>query len=195
MVSIIFALVTLSGCGESIELTRGTIEGNIYTNKSAELTFTAPEGWQYATDEEIAEMLGTAADIMDQSGSELSDDMIKKVNTYDMFVIDTETKAGVNVMYQDLGAAHVYIDEEPLFDLMKEQFEKATPYDCEFSDYSEVKIGSRTFKAMFITYMDYGDIPCTKYIYIRRAGSYMLNITVTIFNNKNDIDSIIANFS
>ena len=46
------------------ELSVGEINGNVYTNSFTGITYTAPESWAFASDEELAELMGVSADIV-----------------------------------------------------------------------------------------------------------------------------------
>jgi hypothetical protein len=188
IISILLALSLLAGCA-SAGITRGTIEGNVYTNEPAELTFTAPDGWKYATDEEIAKMLRAGAESIDSNA--LSDENFKKVNIYDMFVIDNETRSAVQVMFQDLAAAGTYIDEEMLFSAMRDNMENITNRNYSFTRYEDATIGANTFKVMSIIDTD-SNIP--QYFYARLGDHYMICI-IAIITPGSDIDSVMANFS
>ena len=48
---------------KSPELSRGIIEGDIYTSEYLDLTFTKPESWVYSTDEEIAAAMNLGVDM------------------------------------------------------------------------------------------------------------------------------------
>jgi hypothetical protein len=189
--AVLLALGVLAGCA-SAGMTRGTIEGNVYTNESAGLTFTAPEKWTYYTDQEIAKILGTGADIIGESRAELSNETFKKINIYDMMAVEHATGTSVAIMYQSLAAADdgIYLYEVTYFDLLKAKINQVT-LNCEFSNYTDIKIGSNTFLAMTIIYTDSG---ATQYYYIRRTGNYMICIVVTIPQGV-DIDSVMENFS
>ncbi len=163
------------------ELTRGVVEGNVYTNKSAELKFTAPEGWVYYTDEAIGAIVGT--------GSGASDG----TNTCDMIAIEAETKTSVLVAYQKLSEKEKLYDEKQLIESIKNEMGKDQYHNVVFGDYPDYKIGPNTFKAMTVYYTDRGMI---QYYYIRKAGGYVLSIMVTISSGSSyDVGSVMTNFS
>jgi hypothetical protein len=177
-----------ASCAAPAQLPQGTIEGNVYTCESAELTFTAPDGWKYATDEEKAERLGVSVDIVNKAGAKTSE----KKYRLDMYATNPATGTTVVVVYQSLiSPGGIFMNEENFFDATREELNKAALYNYEFSDYTEAKIGSNTFKLMTITYTDYDYI---KYLYARRTGYYMLSIGAVV-NGDDDIESVMACFS
>ncbi len=157
------------------ELTRGVIEGNVYTNESLELKFTAPEGWKFTTDDEYEKIMGFG--------------VYDGLKTYDMFAYNTSSGVSVTVIYEYL-AANETISIEGYIDLIKKSL-KATYDDPKFSDHAKVGIGSNTFNVIA---MDCSDIGMTQYYYVHKAGSYMLCIMVTTHLGSG-ADSIMANFS
>lgn len=95
---------TLAACGgkndDGAKFSRGTVDGNTYTNTFAGLKFNAPEDWTFSTEEEIDAMMGLSMDEMDASALEKK--YAEMVTIYDMVATSPE---GVNViiMYQNLG--------------------------------------------------------------------------------------------
>lgn len=67
-VLMLLSAVSLAACGSDKGTTkkyaRGTVTGNVYHSDFAELTFTKPDDWTFATDEEIAKMLGVGLEMM-----------------------------------------------------------------------------------------------------------------------------------
>ncbi len=53
------------------ELGRGTVKDGVYTNPEAGVTITAPEGWSFASDSEIAKINGISADSYPKDGESL----------------------------------------------------------------------------------------------------------------------------
>ena len=49
---------------EQKAFSRGRIEGRVYESDFLSLRFTAPEGWRYASDEELAARMGLSLDII-----------------------------------------------------------------------------------------------------------------------------------
>ncbi len=173
--AVLLAAIMLSGC-VSIEvntrntpaqtslkdLTRGIIEGSVYTNESAELRFTAPEGWKYANDDEFEELMGFS--------------VYDGLQTHDMLAYNASSAKIVIVTYEYLDlAADETISVEAYMDLVRNSL--VSTYDNpEFSYHAKASIGANTFNVMS---MDCPDLGMTQYYYVRRAGSYMLCIMIT----------------
>jgi len=100
-------LLVACGGGEYDEdtirgFTRGTWNGNVFTSDQVGVTFTMPDGWVAATDEEMAEVMGLGADMM---SGEISPAMLEAAGVrvvQDMMVSNPETGAMVQIMAERL---------------------------------------------------------------------------------------------
>lgn len=156
------------------EMPRGTSEGGVYTNETLYLTFTAPEGWTYYTDEEIANLAGAGASsgyVCDMYAAGPEDSCVA------VECLDLEANGGTDM------------NEEKFLDSYKKENQKAGSF--EFSAYYVIEIGGNTFKAVTITSPNENLI---KYYYVRRSGIYMISITV-ILPKDGDLSSVLANFT
>lgn len=175
IIYVMLALVMLAGC--ATELPEGSVKFNVYTSESAELTFTKPEDWRFEYGQ-WGEHLWSDGVPVDMSAYETADKYGTPAGTY------------ISVAYEDLAkTGKTDCDEEAYFDLMKENARNIPDYNSEFSDYTEIKIGRNTFKAMCMTDPNFN----STYYYIRRKGNCMICICASIKNG--DIDSVMANFS
>ena len=86
-VAAILLICALGGCSLVYEaydqvlpdnLTRGVVEDEVYTSAYAGLAFTAPEGWGYATDDQLASMMDLSMDAMADAGMEFSEEAMEK---------------------------------------------------------------------------------------------------------------------
>lgn len=101
---------------EQKTLAHGTVEGNVYTNESLNLKFTAPDGYTFYGDEELAtvnNMLGEYFDSVNMG------DLLKK-NGYviDMYVADAGSN-NVNLTVQPYDKSLDAYDDEELFTLLE----------------------------------------------------------------------------
>lgn len=75
----------------------GSWTDNVYTNESLGLTFALPEGWQYGTAEELAEVMGNGQEVTGYSDETLSaTDPI-----YDLYIYNGTTGASMMMMAED----------------------------------------------------------------------------------------------
>lgn len=178
VIAILLALGMLAGCASPAELPKGSVKDNVYTNDFAELTFTAPVGWY------LILQPYKVRSFFWSDGFPL-----------DMNAFDTVTGSDVAVAYADLAAAgKTDCGEEAYFDLMKEKAVKLNPdIDFNFGDYTDVKVGSNSFKVMHVSFTDSAYSYNANY-YIRRKDNCMIIISASI-RSDGDIDSVMANFS
>ena len=83
---------------EAVPYAAGVWTDNVYTNESLGMTFPLPEGWQYGTQEELAEMMGSGQEVTGYTDEELSaTDPI-----YDLYIYNNSTGASIMMMAEDM---------------------------------------------------------------------------------------------
>jgi len=98
---------------------RGTWEGYIYTNETLGLRFVKPEGWAEATDAEIADLMGLAADALDEPQFFDNVDVL-----IDMMATNIFTGANVQVTFERLSFPFTRISELDYIALTAQQMEQ-----------------------------------------------------------------------
>lgn len=199
---IILALVCvlfISGCDLQLfsppkkELTRGTIEGNSYTSDYAEISFSAPDDWVYATDEEIAKIMGLSADMFAEAGLEFDREALKKSSIYDTMVQNPATGSNIVVLYENLLliTGETKMTEEQYIDNVINQFETAQIYKCVFSDIKDESLCGNQYKMLRVEMPDYNAF---QYFLTRKVDKYMLSVIISVFGD-DDISSILNFFA
>jgi hypothetical protein len=180
----LFAAAALTGCSGSAKLTRGTIEGNTYTNEFGGLTFEKPESWVYATDEEIAEIMGIGADLISDPGTDFEKAMLEKQSIYDMMAQDNATGSNVIVYYENLAlvVGGTKTTEDEYIELLKKGLADAAIFQYEFSDVSEQVLCGETYHVLTAKLTDIGG---TQTYYVRRVGKYIQGAIVSAFGEDN----------
>ncbi len=175
-------LGTMTGCGsKEKKVTRGTIDGDVYTSEFLGLSFTKPESWVYSTDEEIAQVMNVGADVLDQS--EFEKKAAELTTIYDMMVKDLNWGNNISVAFENLKmsqASNITVDQyiDQVTAMMKEQ---ASMMNYEFADATEVKLGDQTFSKVAGT-GSYSGVTFQQNFYLRKEGVYMVLITITAFD-------------
>ena len=172
-------LATLVGCGSKTEISRGKIEGDVYTNELLGFEFTKPESWDYSNDKEIADMLNIAADSL--LNDNLKDTLEKNPGIYDMMVVDSVTNTNINVMYENLRKTlSKNIGEEKYFELVKKQLAEVTLMTYTFPEELEtVNLGDTEFTKC-ICKATVNGVTMTQIYYLHNLDGYMTSIIVTI---------------
>lgn len=173
----IVMLGALVSCGGA-ELTRGVVEGDVYKNESLGLNFNKPSSWVYSTDEEIAESMGAAADIL---GGDLKEALEKNPTIYDMMVVDSLTRTNINVGFENLSKTlSSNITVEQYIDSLKGQLSQVTEMTVTFHDEIEkVKLGETEF-TKFVCDTKMSGVKMTQVYYLRKIDNYMAFVIVTI---------------
>ncbi len=174
------------------DIARGTIDGNVYTNDSAGLTFTKPDSWVYSTDEEIAEVMEVGADVIDAESFAAT--LGQMATVYDMMVIDPTTGTNINIMYENLmltnGGA---MTAEAYADVLKNQFNAITEMSYTVSTAETVSLGGEDWLRMTAA-VDYSGISMTQAYYLRANGTVMIAVVVTVVGDT-ELSTIEAMFS
>ena len=166
-------------CGSEKQISHGTVENNVYTSEFTGITFTAPSGWTYLSEDEIAELMNTTADVFtDDKFAEAVKDLD---NFTDMMVTDPQTGTNVNVLYENLVlSGNSKITEEEYLDVSIEQMKNA------MAGISVELVGSEDATLSGANYLraelktTASGISMSQYLYMRKVSNYMVVVTVTI---------------
>ena len=178
---------------ENTNFVRGEWTDNLYVNEFLNLKFTLPEGWNKASDEEIAEMMGLATEFAagDSSYSTAYNDA---KNVYDMVAQDTTNGTNIIVMAENLALSvgGTSYDEKAYADTVSQQLAAQENLDYTFAEEpSEISIDGETYLILKATLYD-GQM-CQNYL-MRRVGKYMETIVIT-FPVEVEFDSVLAQFN
>lgn len=159
-------------------LTRGTIEGTVYTNEFLGFTFTRPSSWVYSTDDEIAAALNIGLEALGQE--KFKESLENSDSLYDMMVKDILTGNNVSVGYENLKASlSSNITEEQYLEAVKTQLAAIPNMQYTFSDTGEtIKLGDTTFYKMVCT-AEYSGFTMTQVYYLHKVDNYMGFIIAT----------------
>lgn len=97
---------SMTACGEEkkeeVTAERGTIEDNVYTNESMGVKLTLPEGCTLFSDEEIKQVIGNGADIMEEAGtdSEAVENSLSGT-IYDVIAVTADQTANIQIIMED----------------------------------------------------------------------------------------------
>ena len=178
-------IVSLAGCAvlqpKTTELSRGKIEGDVYTNDNFNIQFTKPDSWVYLTDEEIAANMNIAVENI--LGENFKEALKNNSSLYDMMVADTITRTNINVGYENLSKSFSSnITIEQYVESLKKQFEQITEMTVTFPDKLEtVKLGGTEFTRVVCSTTAYGTT-MTQVYYLQKLNGYMGFMVVTIMN-------------
>lgn len=156
-------------------LTRGTINGNVYTNEFADITFTKHRDWTYKSNEEIAELIGYSSDLLDYDLEEI----VEKSGSYiDMMVTFPTGSPNLQVTVEDLNFQSIsHLTPEEYLDLSRQQMLAVNP-TYTFGDIYEKELCGHTYTVMDLEAI-YGTTKTLQRLYLRKQGNYMISITMS----------------
>lgn len=174
------------------ELTRGKIEGSNYTNSFADLTFKAPENWVYASDKEIAEMMGVGIETLTGPASDFAKAILQKQVIYDMLAQNSKTGSNVVVMYQNLAltVGGTLLTEDAFLAATKVTL-SASQSSYTFGDIKDETVSGDSYRVLTAELSAQG---LKQYIYARKMDKYMLSFIVTVCGD-DDIAKIMGSFA
>lgn len=161
------------------ELSRGIIEGDVYTSEYLGITFTKPESWVYSTDEEIAAAMNLGADMF--LGENFKNALENNPSIYDMMVVDIITRSNINVGFENLSKTFATnITVEQYVQALKTQLANVTGVTVAFPESLEtVKLGKTEFTKVDCTISVQGTSMKQVY-YLKKADKFMCFIIVTV---------------
>ena len=164
---------------EKVELSRGKIDGDVYTNEFLGFEFTKPDSWMYYSDEEVAALMNLTAD--EVFGVKFNDALENNVVVYDMMVIDTLTGSNFNVGYENLSKTfNTNITVEQYVAALEKQLGSVSAMTVTFPDtYESVKLGNTEFTKVVCSVEAQG-INMTQVYYLHKTDGYMCFVIVTI---------------
>lgn len=173
-------------------ISKGTINGNTFTNSTTGISFTKPDSWVFSTEDEIASMMNIGT-------SQLDRDIFKKAlsemsTVYDMVAIDPDTSASVTIAYENIAFSEKDIStEERYLEAVKEQL-LSTSMEFTFDDkIGTEQLNSCTYKKLEATNTTSG-YSIKQTIYARLIGDYMCTIVISNIG-KNQLTKIEAMFT
>lgn len=168
--------------GAARTLSRGTVEGDVYTSEFIGVSFTKPKTWVYSTDEEIAAAMQIGAELLDVEN--FAEQASKMNNIYDMMVRDTMTGNNINIVFENLKAsASSNITVEQYIEVIKKQMgEQAQMLGYKFGEAEKCKLGEQEFYRL-PAQGEYMGSTFNQRIYLRKEGAYMIVITLTLMDN------------
>lgn len=160
-------------------IARGEVSFKTYTSDTLNLKFTRPNSWVYATDEEIAMLMGFTSDWFDDERFEAA--LQNNLSIYDMMVVDKITNSNVIVGYENLKMTlSTNITEEQYLDALKRQLSTMQGITVTFPDKSEkVKLGDAEFTRVICNTVTNG-VRMQQIYYVHKLNGYMGFVIVTI---------------
>lgn len=123
---------------------KGTIKDQVWSSDYLGLTFTAPEGWAYFTDEQLKTLLGQGADNMNVDKSEIDAAVSKTV--YEFMAMKTDNTASVGVCAEPVPVTIKSGDQ--YLKALKSTMTNMSKVKFTFSDADDITVGNINFKGL-----------------------------------------------
>ena len=168
------------------EFQLGVTTGGKYENKFLGIGCSLDDSWTFASQEELAQMVGTTADMFDD---EKYAEQMKNIDMfYDMYAAADEGLVTINVVIQNLGVLYgAAISEEKFIELSLEGLDEqlgSAGFVLQGSEVGTMTFAGEERTALHIS-CTYQDVPYYCQQIIIKQGEYMSIITLASFYEDN----------
>lgn len=180
LLMLVVVLVTAVSCGAK-EISRGTVDGNVYKSDFTGITFTKPDSWKFSSDEEIADTMEIAVDqLLDENYADAAANM---TTIFDMMAVDATSGTNVNITYENLAkSGNEDLSADEYLDITVEQLTSQDALSVSLTEETKATLcGDEYVRATFSS--SYMGISMTQVYYLRKIDNYMVNIVVTLVGN------------
>ncbi len=171
---------------EVVELKRGTINGQVYTNELLGITYTAPDDMVYCPDQELADIFCLPHDVYERT------EITKIVNVYDYaYDMKSVTVGGGNYVTVDYALNSKGTTPQEYIDSSEEIY---IDLDYTIVGRDEKTLGNFTYKTLEFVKSDEDD-SFTRKIYVADYGYYFITIVISVDGASytlNDLENCIS---
>ena len=180
---LLISVLSLFACAKNTytekEFTWGTVSGNQYVSEFAGITFTAPEGWAYYSDDEIAELSGVSADLL-ADNEKLKNAMLESL--IDAMAADPATGNNVNFTFENLKiTTGLAMTDQKYAEAARQTLiagYEQMGAQVAVSEPAEFTLGGSTCRKL-VAEVTLNGVSLRQYCYIRKVGGWALSIAVT----------------
>ncbi|HJB26438.1 MAG TPA: hypothetical protein H9662_07495 [Firmicutes bacterium] len=187
--AVLMVLFCCSSCTSKTVYTRGTWEGNLYTNETLCFTYTMPDGWTAKSDDALMDLISSGyAALTEEQKKDY--DYSKNKTVYDFMVSEENGMSSLQLMVENLSmtAGASSMKEVEYAQSLREQLQKITsmtytvgePYTTELYDCAFLVL-----PVVVETPTVDGERPCQNY-YIHKAGKLMAIFTGVFLESEQD---------
>lgn len=182
--------IALINASKTVE--HGVIDGNVYTNESIGITFTKPDSWTFATDEELAEM--NEGSVSASEYSDLAELVDKNTCIYEMSA-NSALGSNVLIMIEDI-SVNPGISTDSYAKIVIDNLLDDGSFDYEIGETTEKEIDGQEFTIVEVTNTTFS-FSFSQRLYIKKHGNYMIGIIATGFTDSSldEIEDMISTIS
>ena len=172
---------------------RGEWVDQVYTNDYLGFSFTLPEGWVSASDEELYSMLDTATEeALSEDVKEQYDKAVENATSfYDFAVFNLLTGESIMLTIEDLSktVGAILLTEDLYMDALEANLGNVEGFEFEIVGREDSGLKFGQFRVLN---MNIQDVMTQKY-YVLKDGKYMISFVFAYLNDKHEgVDSILS---
>ncbi len=190
VLTVIAIAVSVCACGvaklPTYDELKGTVSGDVYENEYLGIKFVKPSTWSFSTEEEIAEIAGTTADILEEGGVE---EVEVGAEYFDMMAQDGETGNNINCSLRIVGNTGS-VDFDEIIGEIEESilgYGESIGFNYTFSDTEVVTLCGIEFHK-FNSTADYLGITFKQAGYVALEKGVLINFNITVMDDSNISD-------
>lgn len=155
---------------------KGSWNGNVYTNSTLGLTFTLPDGWMIADEENIEQTVGGNEAV---GGNDKKDNKKDKKNEspYDFMIVNAQTNANILLLAEDVSTAMggSGMTENDYLTTIKSNLLSGQQTSYTPGEITTAVIAGETYSKMEVKVLYNGYTSLTQTYYCKKVGSHMLS--------------------
>lgn len=183
----VIMIISLTACGEK-GFPRGKVKDNVYTQESFGITFTAPDGYEFYSDKQIAAVYGTTAEVLNANNAII----------YDMQCGNIATNASVSITYENMPVIYgTALDDDSYLTLnlasIRTSYDSVEDVEIKAMDKDTVTVSGKEYNGAYIT-LDIDNVPFYETIFVAENDGYMMRLTAAAYDEaelQELIDSIV----
>lgn len=169
--------LSFCACGGGATFERGSKADSSYTNQSMNLVFNKPTGWVFYTDEQLAELMDVAKDIVNDK------EIFEKAEVstiYEFMAVDNRTGNNVNMTVEKISSL---TSLDSYIKSFKEQLPgQLTGFTVTFEDdMPEITLGGSTFVRL-TAHLSASGASMDQYYYFCKVGTKLVGVIATDVN-------------
>lgn len=174
---------------KKVEFSMGEWNNNVYTNEFLGLKFKLPEGWNYASDEEIADMMNLGTELLNDD-QKAAAEVSKLTTAYYMVANDPNTGNSISIISEK---PVMEVSTEYYMNELKTQLSAVESINYEIGETSKEKIADREYDTLTASASMSG-VKITQKYYIYKMDRYFVGIIVTSTTGETAFNEMIKSF-
>lgn len=174
---------------KKVEFSMGEWNDNVYTNEFLGLKFKLPEGWTYASDEEIADMMNLGTEFLNDD-QKVAAEVSKLTSAYYMVANDPNTGNNVSIISEK---PVMEVSTENYMNQLKAQLSAVESINYEIGETSKEKIADREYDTLTASASMSG-VKITQKYYIYKMDKYFIGIITTSTTGETALNEMIKSF-